>query len=64
MPKKKAKKPGKLSIQQRRFVNNVLEGMDAKNAYIKAGYRARGHTAEVNGSRLLRNAKVQPPKKY
>ncbi len=60
MPKKKAKKIGKLSIQQRRFVNNVLEGMDAKNAYIKAGYTARGKSAEASASQLLGNPKVQP----
>lgn len=48
-----------LSIQQERFKNNILEGMDAKNAYIKAGYKARGVVAEVNASRLLRNAKMK-----
>lgn len=49
----------KLSIQQRRFVNNILEGMDHKNAYIKAGYKARGKSAEVGANQLLRNIKVQ-----
>jgi phage terminase small subunit len=47
-----------LTHRQERFKNNILKGMDAKNAYIKAGYKARGAAAEVNASRLLRNAKV------
>jgi phage terminase small subunit len=47
-----------LTHLQERFKNNILKGMDAKSAYIKAGYRARGAAAEVNASRLLRNAKV------
>jgi phage terminase small subunit len=49
----------KLTPLQERFKNNILKGMDAKTAYIKAGYKARGAAAEVNASRLLRNAKVK-----
>ena len=49
----------KLSNLQQRFVNNILKGMDGKAAYVKAGYKARGAAAEVNASRLLRNAKVE-----
>ncbi len=49
----------KLTPLQERFKNNILKGMDGKNAYIKAGYKARGAAAEVNASRLLRNAKVK-----
>ena len=49
----------KLTAQQENFKNNILSGMDAKAAYIAAGYKARGATAEVNASRLLRNAKVK-----
>lgn len=32
--------------------------MTGKAAYIKAGYKSKGAAAEVNASRLLRNAKV------
>jgi phage terminase small subunit len=48
----------KLTHLQERFKNNILNGMDAKNAYIKAGYKARGAAAESAASRLLRNVKV------
>ncbi len=50
----------KLTPLQERFKNNILSGMTAKDAYIKAGYKARGAAAEVNASRLLRNAKMKP----
>ena len=49
----------KLTYLQERFKNNILSGMDGKTAYFEAGYRARGAAAEVNASRLLRNAKVR-----
>jgi phage terminase small subunit len=49
----------KITHLQERFKNNILKGMDGKTAYIKAGYKARGSAAEVNASRLLRNAKVK-----
>jgi phage terminase small subunit len=49
----------KLTALQERFKNNILKGMDGKAAYISAGYKARGAAAEVNASRLLRNAKVK-----
>jgi phage terminase small subunit len=48
----------KLTAQQEKFKNNILSGMDAKAAYIAAGYKARGATAEAAASRLLRNVKV------
>jgi len=44
---------------QQNFVNNLLKGMDQKNAYIKAGYKARGNSAESKASRLVRNGKVK-----
>jgi phage terminase small subunit len=44
---------------QHKFVNNLLIGMDQKNAYIKAGYKARGNSAESKASRLVRNGKVK-----
>ena len=48
-----------LTEKQIRFVEAMLIEPDAKAAYIKAGYSARGSAAEVNASRLLRNAKVK-----
>ena len=41
-----------------RFAQNIAKGMSATQAYIQAGYKARGNSAEVNASRLLRNAQV------
>lgn len=52
-------KGDKLTNLQERFKNNILKGMNGKDAYIKAGYKARGAAAEVNASRMLRNAKVR-----
>jgi len=40
------------------FVQEYLKDLNGAQAYIRAGYKARGHIAEVNASRLLRNAKV------
>jgi len=48
-----------LTPLQQKFVNNRLKGMDQKNAYIKAGYKARGNSAESKASRLVRNGKVK-----
>jgi len=48
-----------LTPLQQKFVNNLLKGMDQKNAYIKAGYKARGNSAESKASRLVRNGKVR-----
>jgi phage terminase small subunit len=48
-----------LAPLQQKFVNNLLKGMDQKNAYIKAGYKARGNSAESKASRLVRNGKVK-----
>jgi phage terminase small subunit len=48
-----------LNSQQKRFVEEYLVSLNATDAYRKAGYKARGYNvAEVNASRLLRNAKV------
>lgn len=39
--------------------NMMIHKENATKSYIEAGYDARGNVAEVNASRLLRNAKVQ-----
>ena len=43
--------------KQSRFVQEYLVDLNGKQAAIRAGYSAK--TAEVQASRLLRNAKVQ-----
>lgn len=55
-------KKRKLTKNQKRFVNEYLIDLNATRAY-KAAYKSvkKDETAAVNGSRLLRNAKV---KKY
>jgi phage terminase small subunit len=47
-----------LNIKQKRFADFYIETGNAKNSYLRAGYEADGNAAEVNASRLLRNAKV------
>lgn len=48
-----------LTPKQQRFADLVLGGVPASRAYREAGYRASTDgTAEVEGSRLLRNPKV------
>ena len=47
-----------LTPKQARFVEEYLVDMNGAAAYRRAGYTARGNAAEVNASRLLRNAKV------
>ena len=47
-----------LSEQQKKFADLYIQSGNAKQSYINAGYKAKGNVAEVNASRLLRNAKV------
>jgi phage terminase small subunit len=44
--------------RRRLFVIEYLKDHNAKQAYIRAGYAARGHAAAVNASRLLIRADV------
>jgi len=48
-----------LTAQQEKFKNNLLKGMDQTTAYEKAGYKARGKSAEAAASRLLSNVKFK-----
>jgi phage terminase small subunit len=48
----------KLNQRQEEFVRQYLLDMNATAAYLRAGFRARGNSAEVNAARLLRNAQV------
>lgn len=48
-----------LNPRQEAFAREYLVDLNATQAYIRAGYKARGNAAEVNAARLLRNAQVQ-----
>ena len=48
-----------LNPRQSRFVDEYLIDMNATAAYKRAGYAARGKSAEANASRLLWSDKVQ-----
>jgi phage terminase small subunit len=54
----KVKMMGNLNIKQKRFADYYIKTGNATESYIRAGYEAEGNAAEVNASRLLRNAKV------
>ncbi|MEK3819680.1 terminase small subunit [Cytobacillus sp. FSL W8-0315] len=47
-----------LSEQQKKFADLYIASGNAKQAYIEAGYKAKGNAAEASASRLLRNVKV------
>jgi phage terminase small subunit len=47
-----------LNDRQAAFVREYVRCGNAAEAYRAAGYKAQGHAAEVNASRLLRNAEV------
>jgi len=51
-----AKRPDGLTPRQARFVDEYLIDLNATRAAIRAGYSE--HTADSQGSRLLKNAKV------
>jgi phage terminase small subunit len=48
-----------MTPKQARFVEEYLVDLNATQAFIRAGYTARGNAAEVNAARLLRKAQVQ-----
>src|SRR4051812_3868726 len=52
-------KSKKLPPKQARFVEEYLDDLNATQAYIRAGYKTRGHGAEVEASKLLRKPEVQ-----
>jgi phage terminase small subunit len=47
-----------LTPKQQLFVQEYLVDLNATAAYRRAGYEARGNSAEVNASRLLSKAKI------
>ena len=61
MAKKKAKTKDGLSILQQRFVALLftMPEVNQRQAYIQAGYKAKGSTADSNASTLLKIPKVQ-----
>lgn len=42
-----------------RFAQGIAKGLPATRAYIEAGYKARGNSAETAAARLFRNVQVQ-----
>ena len=48
----------KLTPRQALFIEEYLKDLNATAAYIRAGYRGRGNSAEANAARLIRNDKV------
>lgn len=46
------------NIRHERFAQGIAQGKTVTDAYVQAGYAARGRSAEVAGSRLLRNVEV------
>jgi len=46
------------NLRHERFAHGIARGLPASRAYIGAGYKARGNSAEVNAHRLLRKPKV------
>jgi phage terminase small subunit len=52
MPKRK------LTAQQEKFVNNLLEGMSQTDAYLSAGYKCTRSAARRAAARLLTNVDV------
>jgi phage terminase small subunit len=51
--------PGRLHPRHERFVAEFVLDCNATAAYRRTGYRARGHAAEVNASRLRRRPDVK-----
>jgi phage terminase small subunit len=49
----------KLNVRQQRFVDGIIAGKKATQAYRDAGYLSRGHAAEVGASELLRHPEVE-----
>jgi phage terminase small subunit len=52
-------KPDELTLKQQRFAAEYCIDLNATAAYSRAGYTARGNSAEAAASRLLSNVKVQ-----
>ncbi|MFB0840973.1 terminase small subunit [Paenibacillus oleatilyticus] len=49
----------RLTEKQKRFADYFIETGNATQSYLRAGYKAKGNSAEVNASRLLSNAKLR-----
>ncbi len=48
-----------MNARQQQFIEGILSGLSAKDAYIQAGYTAVGDAAKSAASRLLTNVDVQ-----
>jgi phage terminase small subunit len=47
-----------LNPKQERFVHEYLVDLNPKAAYIRAGYKGRGSSADVTACKLLKNPKI------
>lgn len=47
------------NIRHERFVQAIAQGKNVTDAYVAAGYKARGNSAETAAARLFRNVQVQ-----
>lgn len=50
---------GNMNPKWQRFAEEYLVDLNMTAAYKRAGYKAKGHAAETNAARLLKNAEVQ-----
>jgi hypothetical protein len=48
-----------LKARQEKFAQLVAQGISVERAYVEAGYKSRGHAANVNGSALLQIPHVE-----
>lgn len=48
----------KLTPKQRAFVEQYLIDLNATAAYKRAGFKSKGHSAEANAAKLLKNSRV------
>jgi len=49
----------KLSVQQERFCEFVVQGMPGGRAYEAAGYKVKGDSADAKAARLVGNGRVK-----
>src|SRR5262245_23127340 len=50
---------GALNARQERYAQLLAEGMPQSRAYVEAGYKARGQSADAEASKLIRIDKVK-----
>ena len=51
--------PPLANVRREKFAQGLAEGLSGAEAYRRAGYRGKGHSAEAASSQILRNLEVQ-----